>query len=235
LKRKAAKPRSIWRRAIGYAVAAWLALTFGTVAVLRFVDPPTSAFMIGYRVSADARSPRLRHRWVDQRAIAPSAKLAVIAGEDQKFPDHFGFDLKQIQASIDDSRKGAQLRGASTITQQVAKNLFLWKGQSWVRKALEAYFAVVLEIVWSKTRILEVYLNVAEFGRGIYGIEAASEYFFGKPAARLTASESALLAAVLPSPTRFKVDAPSAYVRERQMWILRQMDRLGSGYLRTVH
>ena len=209
-------------------------LTVGAVGLLRFVNPPTSAFMVAYVVTADARAPRLRHRWVDARAIAPAAKLAVVAGEDQKFPDHFGFDLKQIQASIDDSRRGARLRGASTITQQVAKNLFLWQGQSWLRKSLEAYFAVLLEIVWSKSRILEVYLNTAEFGRGLYGIEAASEFFFGKPAARLTYAESALLAAVLPSPTRFKVDAPSAYVRERQAWILRQMDRLGDGYLRAL-
>ena len=164
-----------WRRWLALVVAGWLLVTFGVVAALRFVDPPTSAFMIAYVAAADARAPRLKYRWVDARAIAPSAKLAVVAGEDQKFPEHFGFDFKQIQASIDDSRSGARLRGASTITQQVAKNLFLWKGQSWLRKSLEAYFAILLEIVWSKARILEVYLNIAEFGRGIYGIEAASQ------------------------------------------------------------
>ena len=203
---------------------------------MRWIDPPTTAFVMHARIDG-WRQPRpvvIRRTWIDWDAISPSAKLAVVASEDQRFPDHPGFDVEQIRASIDDARDGRRLRGASTISQQVAKNLFLWNGHDWVRKGLEAYLTVVIELVWPKQRILEVYLNIAELGAGIYGVEAAAQTYYHKPAARLTDAESALLAAVLPNPKRLRVDAPSAYVRSRQAWILTQMRRLGPGYLQNL-
>jgi monofunctional biosynthetic peptidoglycan transglycosylase len=206
------------------------------IAAMRWIDPPTTAFVMHARIDGwrQARSVVIRRTWIDWDAISPSAKLAVVASEDQRFPDHPGFDVEQIRASIDDARDGRRLRGASTISQQVAKNLFLWNGHDWVRKGLEAYLTVVIELVWPKQRILEVYLNIAELGAGIYGVEAAAQTYYHKPAARLTDAESALLAAVLPNPKRLRVDAPSAYVRSRQAWILTQMRRLGPGYLQNL-
>jgi monofunctional biosynthetic peptidoglycan transglycosylase len=155
----------------------------------------------------------------------------VIAAEDQKFLLHDGFDFQQIEKAVNDAQRGRRLRGASTISQQVAKNLFLWSGQSWVRKGLEVWFTLWIEWLWPKERILEVYLNSAQFGRGIWGVQAASRHYFGKDAAQLLPPEAALLAAVLPSPTRFRVIDPSMYVRNRQAWILGQMNRLSAAGL----
>jgi monofunctional biosynthetic peptidoglycan transglycosylase len=223
------------RRWLGLSIAGFLALTVLPVLALRVLDPPTSAFMIAYRLGAGTDDPRVRYRWVDYGDIAASAKIAVIAAEDQRFKDHFGFDVQEIVASIDEARDGGRLRGASTITQQVAKNLFLWSGQSLVRKGLEAYFAVLLELTWPKSRILEVYLNVAEFGHGVYGVEAAADRFFRKHASQLNAWEAARLAAVLPSPRRLRAEAPSAHVRARQVWIMAQARALGgNGYLAAL-
>jgi monofunctional biosynthetic peptidoglycan transglycosylase len=170
---------------------------------------------------------RPRRRWVEWSDISPQIKVAVIAAEDQTFPTHHGFDLDSINEALEDRENGRRVRGASTISQQVAKNLFLWPGQSWVRKGLEAYFTVLIETLWPKRRILEVYLNIAEFGRGVFGVGAASEVYFGKRASQLNAPDAALLAAVLPSPKRMRVASPSPYVRSRQEWILRQMGGLG--------
>jgi monofunctional biosynthetic peptidoglycan transglycosylase len=164
--------------------------------------------------------------WLAFEQIAMGLPIAVIAAEDQKFPTHWGFDLESIRDAIDERRDGGRLRGASTISQQVAKNIFLWPGQSLLRKGIEAYFTLLIEATWSKRRILEVYVNVAEFGPGVYGAAAASRRFFGKTADRLTDADAALLAAVLPNPKRFDAREPSAYVRERQRWILGQMRRL---------
>ena len=159
----------------------------------------------------------------------------MIAAEDQKFLEHDGFDFEAIDKAMTDAKRGRRLRGASTISQQVAKNLFLWPEQSWVRKGLEAWFTLWIELLWPKQRILEVYLNSAEFGRGIWGVEAASRHFFGKPALHLNRAEAALLAAVLPNPKRFRVSNPSPYVRQRQDWILWQMRMLGgAGLLRKL-
>lgn len=169
----------------------------------------------------------LRYDWVAYRDISPYAALAVIAGEDQRFPDHHGFDFIEIQDALDDLDEGKPLRGASTLSQQVAKNLFLWSGRSFVRKGLEVWFTVLLELLWSKERILEVYLNIAEFGENTFGVGAASQHFFDKAAAGLTMGEAARLAAVLPNPVRYRVDRPSAYVLKRQRWIERQMRQLG--------
>jgi len=214
-----------WRsllRFLGWTLAVWIVLSLGAVLALRWIDPPTSAFMIRERLT----SP-IRHRWVDAAGISPNLKVAVIAAEDQNFPSHYGFDLKSINDALEDRERGRRVRGASTISQQVAKNLFLWPGQSWLRKGLEAYFTVLIETLWPKQRILEVYLNVAEFGRGVFGAGAAADVYFHKSAARLTAYDAALLAAVLPSPKRMRVNAPSSYVRERQQWIVEQMRGLG--------
>jgi monofunctional biosynthetic peptidoglycan transglycosylase len=211
-------------RVVLWTLAVWVCLTVGAVATLRWVAPPTSAFML--RARATDVQP-IRQRWVDWPQISPHAKVAVIASEDQKFPEHHGFDLDSINDALDAAQRGHRVRGASTISQQVAKNLFLWPGQSWIRKGLEAYFTVLIETLWPKQRILEVYLNIAEFGRGVYGVGAASEVFFRKSAARLTPDDAALLAAVLPSPTRMRVNAPSSYVRSRQYWIMGQMRGLG--------
>jgi monofunctional biosynthetic peptidoglycan transglycosylase len=216
-------------RGLVVLTCAWVALTLLCVAVLRWIDPPTTAFML--REYIGPRDYRVRHTWVEWDRIAAPMKLAVIAAEDQTFPDHHGFDLKSIDQAWQERERGRRVRGASTITQQVAKNLFLWSGRSWVRKALEAYFTVLIELLWPKERILEVYLNIAEFGRGIYGVGAASETFFRKSAARLTTHDAALLAAVLPNPKRLRAHDPSRYVRSRQQWIMRQMRGLGGSSL----
>ncbi len=199
------------------------------VAPMRWVNPPTTAFILqhdwaAWRAGEDMRAEQA---WVSWNAISPHAALAVIAAEDQRFPDHHGFDFDSIRDAIADYRTRGRIRGASTISQQVAKNLFLWPKQSLTRKAVEAWFTVLIELFWPKERILEVYLNVAQFGPHVYGVEAASRHYFGKPAAQLTASEAALLAAVLPNPVRLRVDAPSIHVRDRQRWIELQMRRLG--------
>lgn len=201
-------------------------LAVAAVAALRVAEPPTTAFMAAARLDAwRAGEPLTIHQvWVTRACQADAVRLAVMAAEDQKFASHAGFDVDQIVDAVTQARHGGPLRGASTLSQQTVKNLFLWSGQSWLRKGLEAVLTVLVEALWPKQRILEVYLNVAEFGPGVYGVEAAARRYFGKPARELSAAESALLAAVLPNPRTLRVDAPSPYVRERQRWILRQMD-----------
>jgi monofunctional glycosyltransferase len=194
--------------------------------------------MLETRVQATSegdRTYRTDYEWVSLEHISPHAAIAVIASEDQQFPFHAGFDINSIRESVRASEKGKKLRGASTISQQVAKNLFLWNGRSFARKAIEAWMTVLIELTWPKERILEIYLNIVEFGRGIYGVEAAAHRFYHKPAARLTSSEAAVLAAVLPNPIRMHADRPSVYVLERRDWILSQMRALGgSSYLQVL-
>jgi monofunctional biosynthetic peptidoglycan transglycosylase len=216
-------------RLFGWLIAGWLAITIALVLLLRWIDPPASAFMLRERVVASESKPSyaVRYKWVKGAAIAPHMKLAVIASEDQTFADHYGFDLRSIDKALEERERGRRVRGASTISQQVAKNLFLWPGKSWVRKGLEAYFTLLIETLWPKQRILEVYLNIAEFGKGVFGVGIASETYFRKNAARLNGAEAALLAAVLPNPKRLRANAPSAYVRSRQAWIVGQMRGLG--------
>jgi monofunctional biosynthetic peptidoglycan transglycosylase len=219
-----------WLRIAGLAFVAWAAVTVLAVVALRWIDPPFTAFMIADRVGALVTRPPgydFAYEWRDWERISKNAAIAVVAAEDQKFPEHRGFDFKQIDKALEDRERGRRVRGASTISQQVAKNLFLWRGQSWFRKGIEAGITVLIEAAWSKQRILEMYLNIAEFGRGTYGVQAASQRYFDKDAARLSQSEAALLAAVLPAPTRYKADAPSNYVRRRQAWIQRQIASLG--------
>jgi monofunctional biosynthetic peptidoglycan transglycosylase len=200
------------------------------VALLRWIDPPYSAFMAQTQMAAWSRHDRtyvFRYHWVDLNQVSPNLPLAVVASEDQKFPEHWGFDVEAIEKAYEMNQHSHRVHGASTISQQVAKNLFLWSGRSYFRKGLEAYFTVLIEACWPKRRILEIYLNIAEFGLGTYGAEAAAQRFFHKPASGLTRSDSAVLAAVLPSPERLSAAAPSAYVQQRRDWILGQMQALG--------
>jgi monofunctional glycosyltransferase len=200
------------------------------VLTLRWINPPYTAFMLQSQLDAWSRRDStyvFRHRWVDLNDISPNLPLAVVASEDQKFPEHWGFDVEAIEKAYQLNQHSHRVHGASTISQQVAKNLFLWSGRSYVRKGLEAYFTLLIEACWPKRRILEVYLNVAEFGFGTYGAEAASQKFFHRPAAKLTRSDAATLAAVLPNPERLSAAAPSAYVQQRREWILGQMQALG--------
>jgi monofunctional glycosyltransferase len=217
---------------------AWLLLTATPVLLLRWLRPLTSAFMLEAAAQAWAAQDhgyRTDFEWVSLEQISPHAAIAVIASEDQLFPFHAGFDFDSIREAVRESERGGRLRGASTISQQVAKNLFLWSEHSFVRKGLEAYFTVLIEALWPKERILEMYLNVAQFGNGVYGVQAAAERFWHKPARRLTSADAALLAAVLPNPLRLHADRPSRYVLSRRDWILDQMRMLGGPeYLKAL-
>ena len=200
------------------------------VLLLRWINPPFSAFMAQAQLAAWAGRDSnyvFRHTWVDLDRISPNLPLAVVASEDQKFPEHWGFDVEAIEKAYALNLHSHKVRGASTISQQVAKNLFLWSGRSYLRKGLEAYFTLLIESLWPKRRILEIYLNIAEFGLGTYGAEAAAQRFFHKSASRLTRGDAAVLAAVLPNPERYSATAPSRYVQQRREWILSQMQALG--------
>jgi len=221
------------RRIAGRLLLVWLGVWLAGILLFSFLPVPFSAVMVERQVGAWLRgdfSYVAHSDWVGHDEISPWMGLAVIASEDQKFPTHWGFDVAAIESVLDNS--DSRMRGASTLSQQTAKNLFLWDSRSWVRKGLEAGLTVGIETVWTKRRILTVYLNIAEFGPGIFGVEAASQHYFHKPASRLTAADAALLAAVLPNPIRYRAAAPSGYVRSRQQWILRQMRQLGGeGFL----
>ncbi|MEW5288668.1 monofunctional biosynthetic peptidoglycan transglycosylase [Erwinia papayae] len=221
------------KKVVFKALLSIVGLWIAGILLFSFLPVPFSAVMAERQLTAWFRGDfgYVAHSdWVGMDDIAPWMPLAVIAAEDQKFPEHWGFDVQAIQTVLDN--EGGRMRGASTLSQQTAKNMFLWDGRSWIRKGLEAGLTVGIETVWTKRRILTVYLNVAEFGKGVFGVEEASQRYFHKPASRLTMSEAALLAAVLPNPIRFRADAPSAYVRQRQQWILRQMRQLGGeGFL----
>ncbi|CEJ67663.1 MULTISPECIES: monofunctional biosynthetic peptidoglycan transglycosylase [Citrobacter] len=219
--------RRIFLRAVIVLAVFW----GGGIALFSVMPVPFSAVMIERQLGAwlSGDFGYVAHSdWVSMDEISPWMGLAVIAAEDQKFPDHWGFDVSAIEKALaHNERNENRIRGASTLSQQTAKNLFLWDGRSWVRKGLEAGLTLGMETVWSKKRILTVYLNIAEFGDGVFGVEAAAQRYFDKPASRLSLSEAALLAAVLPNPLRFKANAPSGYVRSRQAWIMRQMRQLG--------
>lgn len=195
------------------------------VVVFRFVPVPITPLMVircAEQWQNDAEVT-LKKDWEPMERISENLQLAVVCAEDQKFPEHHGFDVEAIEKALEHNKRGKRVRGASTISQQTAKNLFLWPSRSWLRKGLEAYFTVLIELIWPKERILEVYLNIIELGPGIYGAEAAAQEFFRKPAEKLTRSEAALLAAVLPNPLKYSAARPSPYVRSRQAWVLVQM------------
>ncbi|HEX7027389.1 MAG TPA: monofunctional biosynthetic peptidoglycan transglycosylase [Gammaproteobacteria bacterium] len=203
------------KRLIIVPILILLASGIALVLPLRWIEPPASSFMLQARLMDDRV---IYHQWQPLSRISPHLQMAVIAAEDQKFPTHFGFDFESIADALDEKR--SRRRGASTISQQVAKNLYLWNGRSYVRKGIEAYLTLWIEILWSKERILEVYLNIAEFGPGVYGAQAASRRYFHKPASQITPREAALLAAVLPNPKRMSAARPSRYVRDRATEIL---------------
>jgi monofunctional biosynthetic peptidoglycan transglycosylase len=193
------------------------------IIILKWVDPPVTATQLISWVKGDG----LKRDYIHLNDMSPNACLAVMASEDQLFPDHNGFDVKSIKKAMEiNKKKPNRLRGASTISQQVAKNVFLWQGRSWLRKGLEVYFTFMIEAVWGKKRILEMYLNVAEMGKGVFGIEAASRKFFNKPAKKLTRTEAAMIAASLPNPKKYTVKPVSKYIAKRYPWVIQQMNFL---------
>jgi len=223
----AKKRQSSFLSKIWFVLWRLLLLMTLTLLLFRFVPLPTSAFML--------QSPYpVTQKWISIDKLPSSMPLAVVASEDQRFPIHFGVDFTAIINALEQYDDGDGLRGASTITQQTAKNIFLWSGRSFIRKGLEAGLAISLEAIWGKKRILEVYLNVAEFGKGIYGVEAASQHYFRKSARLLTAKQTAQLAVLLPSPRTRDPRSLTPNLRQRVVWIERQMRQLGSGYLKPI-
>jgi monofunctional biosynthetic peptidoglycan transglycosylase len=211
-------------------ILSFIIITIFVVLLLKWLNPITSSIMIQRKIEAVItfkERQMIAYQWFSYDDISKQMALAVIAAEDQNFPIHFGFDFEQIEKAIEQHNRGRKLRGASTITQQVAKNLFLWEGRSFIRKGFEAYFTVLIELLWSKERILEVYLNIIETGDMIFGVGAASQIYFKKLPSKLNRGQAALIAATIPNPNRFSVKRPSGYVLRRQGWILGQMSSLG--------
>jgi len=225
--------RLVFRWSI-FAIAGSMAITL----IFRWVPLPFSSLMLQQQVASlwqKDKDYRFRYRWVELKKISPYAPLAVIASEDQKFLHHQGFDFEAIEKAWEHNQRRKRVHGASTISQQVAKNLFLWPGRSFLRKGMEVYFTLLLEGLWPKRRILEVYLNIAEFGPGLFGVEAASRAYFRKPASRLTSREAAILAATLPSPLRSNAARPSGYINQRAGHIQQQMQQMGGiGLLKSL-
>jgi len=214
-----------------YGVLVYFISSVLFVLLYAFVNPPVTPLMVirSFQQMFSGEKMVLKKDWVPIREISPSLQLAVVASEDNRFLEHHGFDFEAIEKAKDfnEKKKGKKMRGASTISQQTAKNVFLWPQRSWIRKGLEAWFTVLIELVWSKERIMEVYLNVIETGKGIYGAEKASQIYFNKPASKLTASEAALLAAILPNPLKWSPAKPTRYLFSRQQWILWNMGNIG--------
>ncbi|MES9992638.1 MAG: monofunctional biosynthetic peptidoglycan transglycosylase [Candidatus Thiodiazotropha sp.] len=222
-------------KGIFYLIFVLLLLLFGSLLTLRFVDPPTWSWKLQRELNPPDDYPLVsRHEWWDLETIPVTMQLAVVASEDQNFPHHMGIDFAAIQQVIIDAEEGKALRGASTLTQQTAKNLFLWPQRNWSRKLLEGGLALLLELLWDKQRILEVYLNIAEFGPGIYGVAAASEYWYRISLDNLTINQMARLAALLPNPWRYRAEPPTPYINERAWWIEEQMAQLGYVWLESL-
>lgn len=234
---KDSKPSTDWKsRVWRWFYKSILYFFVGTilwVVVLKFVPVWLTPFMISRKIEAiaDGKDSKIYSEWTSIENISKEAPLAVVSSEDQKFPEHWGFDFKAMYNAFRYNMRGKKIRGASTITQQVAKNVFLWQGRSYVRKGLEVYFSLLIELIWGKERILEVYLNVAETGPMTFGVEAASQRFFGHSANTLSRNEAAIIAAVLPNPIRFSIKNPSGYVNQRSNKIARQMRMLGRAYV----
>jgi len=212
---------SIWQK-LKRIIFILIAVQFIYIVLLRWINPPITVTQLTNWVEGYG----LKRDYIDFEEMSPNIRLAVMASEDQLFPDHNGFDIKSIKKALENNNKKKRIRGASTISQQVAKNVFLWQGRTWIRKGLEVYFTFMIELVWSKKRILEMYLNVAEMGKGIFGIEAAAQTYFKKPANKLTRTEAAMIAACLPNPKKYSVNPTSSYVNRRYPWILNQMNNL---------
>jgi monofunctional biosynthetic peptidoglycan transglycosylase len=212
--------RILWKTAIWFLVISIVSVIF-----FRWVPIPVTPLMLIRCVEqkADGKDMKLKKDWVPLEEISPKLQLAVVCSEDQNFLKHNGFDFEAIDKALEYNETHKRTRGASTISQQTAKNVFLWSGRSWIRKGFEVYFTFLIEVFWSKQRIMEVYLNVIEMGDGVYGAQAAAREFFKKDAIRLAASEAATIAAVLPNPRKFNAGRPSGYVQGRRSWILQQM------------
>ncbi|WP_280550226.1 MULTISPECIES: monofunctional biosynthetic peptidoglycan transglycosylase [unclassified Halomonas] len=224
--------RVLWRTVLGFVVCSLL-----LVLLLRVVPVFGSMVMVERKVQSwvAGESLDIRHQWQPWQRLSDHAKLAVIAAEDQRFPLHHGFDLGEMRRAWEASRNGGRLRGASTISQQTAKNLFLWTGRSWVRKGLEAWFTLLIEALWPKQRILEVYLNIVEWDSGVFGLEAASRHYFGVSAGQLSEAQASRLAAILPDPRGRDAARPGPLVERRSAWIRQQMRNLGgTGYLERL-
>ncbi len=211
------------------ALLLFFVVTIGLTLVYRFVPVPLTPLMIQRYIEQD--NAQFKKNWVPLTAMSPDMPLAVVASEDQLFLDHYGFDVKAIQKALEYNKKknGKKVKGASTISQQTAKNVFLWQGRTWLRKGLEVYFTALIELLWSKDRIIEVYLNVIEMGRGVYGTDAAAHYYFNKNAKQLSASECASIAAILPNPIKWNASKRTGYIDKRKNWIVRQMNYLRTG------
>lgn len=228
-KRKKPTPKKTFGQKILFwsavVMLGFLAITFFWVICLRFVNPPITYLMVirGFEWKDKGKGFKIEKEWLDYDDISDNLKRAAIAGEDAFFMKHHGFDTEAIKKAIEKNRTGDALRGGSTISQQVAKNVFLWPTRSWLRKGLETYFTVLIEIFWNKKRILEVYLNVIEMGQGVYGAEAAAKYYFDKSARSLTRKEAALIIAILPNPRKWDARRPSAYVNRRANSIVRYL------------
>lgn len=242
-KSKSTKKISFGKRIINFFK--WIlkfAILFFVVSVLlvfsmRWINPVTSSIMIQRQIAGffSGEFQLVKYHWVSYDDVSKYMPIAIVAAEDQNFPNHFGFDFKQIEKALKENKRGRRIRGASTISQQVAKNLFLWEGKSFVRKGVEAYFTLLIELLWDKQRILEVHMNIAEMGDKIFGVGTASIVYFKKPAASLTIRQAALLAAILPNPKKYSAVKPSGYVRGRQNWIVRQINSLGGPeYLKDI-
>ncbi|ACB92575.1 monofunctional biosynthetic peptidoglycan transglycosylase [Xylella fastidiosa subsp. morus] len=230
--------RWIWCRRLLIVSLVSALMSVLQVIVFRFVDPPLSMTMVGRYLEAWSDRQwnfRLHYVWCDLEQIAPSVPISLVAAEDQRFPFHHGFDFDAIKKALGRHSRGGHLRGASTISQQVAKNLFLWSGRSFVRKGLEGWYTFWIELFWPKRRILEIYANIAEFGDGVYGVQAAARRYLGKGAADLDESDAAQLAAVLPSPRHYNIQHPGPYIRWRSSWIQRQAKQLGGSAYLDMH
>lgn len=203
------------------------------VVLFKWINPPVTPLMVIRYVQMEPDHRKLQYEWQSIDSMSQAVPLAAVASEDQRFPDHAGFDFEAIQKAIENnlSDNRTTMRGGSTISQQTAKNVFLWPGRSWVRKGLEVWFTSWIELIWGKKRILEVYLNVIEVGPGIYGVEAGGQAHFKTGADQLNRSQASLLAVVLPNPRQYNASAPTAYLQKRQQWVLRQMNNLGRNYL----
>ncbi|MFM9270635.1 monofunctional biosynthetic peptidoglycan transglycosylase [Halomonas elongata] len=223
-------------RVLGLALLGWVGLSVLLVLMFRVVPVAGSMVMVERKVEAwlAGESLDIRQHWRPWSQLSDNAKLAVIAAEDQRFPSHHGFDFVELRRAVMASLKGSDLRGASTLSQQTAKNLFLWTGRNWVRKGLEAWFTLLIELLWPKERILEVYLNIAEWDNGVFGLEAAAQHYFGVSAAALTPVQASRLAAILPNPRGWSASRPSSYVLQRSDWIRGQMRNLGHAYLERL-
>lgn len=216
-------------RFIFKAFVVFLALSIFLVIVFRWVPVSFTPLMLIRNVEQWSKGEKapFEHDWVSIKKISPNLGKAVIVSEDQKFMEHFGFDVEAIEKAYEKNKKGKRVKGASTITQQTAKNVFLWPQRTYVRKGFEVYFTFLIEVFWSKKRILEVYLNSIEMGKGIYGAEAAAQHWFRKPAAKLNSYEAASIAAILPNPRKYRATRSSGYIENRKNWILRQMNYYG--------